>query len=624
MSRQWLSIPAAVLAAVAIPCPGQAVKPAPATVPQPTSTIEANTNLVVVDVVVTDAQHHPVHKLAQSDFIVRENGKPQTVRSFEEHKAAATAALPPVPKLPPGTFTNFTNAPADSPLNILLLDALNTPMAAQADVRSQMLKYLKTAPAGTRMAVFGLTTRLVLLQGFTSDPELLRALLSSRKGSAKGSPLLNDPLNGDNPGADDPLMDTAEDVLGNDPNGAELLANMQQFEADIQAFQLQMRARMTLDALNTLAHYLSGLPGRKNVIWFSGSFPINILPDGDLKFPFNDVASCADEFRDTTDLLSRAQVAVYPIDARGLVTEPMMNAQNSGGRYARNPANFAKDSVKFFQQNSSEHGTMQQMAEDTGGEAFVNTNGLKEAVAKAVEAGSNYYTIAYTPTNQKWNGDYRNIQVELARKGLTLSYRRGYYADDPDRPQHSQETKVEGNGQASSYNPMRLAMMRGGPEPTEIVLATSIRRSTDATEDKPVAGNMPAPKASGPYQRYTVVISVDPHALDCPAAADQSRTCSLDVATFVYDPDGALKNSVMTGLNARIPPDRVAAVLRSGIRFRQEISVPAKGESFLRIGVHDARSGRIGAVEVPVSAIAKLPPLAVTGGSKPAATAGGK
>ena len=60
-----------------------------------------------------------------------------------------------------------------------------------------------------------------------------------------------------------------------------ILANLQQFEAEQQSFQLQLRARYTLDALNQLARYMSALPGRKNLIWFSGSFPVNILPDAD-------------------------------------------------------------------------------------------------------------------------------------------------------------------------------------------------------------------------------------------------------------------------------------------------------------------------------------------------------
>ena len=224
-------------------------------------------------------------------------------------------------------------------------------MTAQANVRSQMMKYLKEAHPGTRMAIFGLTTRLIMLQGFTSDPELLSDVLNGKKGLPKASVAMTDQVNGDNPGADDPVMDMAQDVadaMGNDPDAAQMVANIQQFEAETQSFLLQTRARLTLDAMNQLARYLGALPGRKNLIWFSGSFPINILPDGDLQNPFGVVASSEDEFRETTDLFARSQVAVYPIDARGLMVTPMLNAQNSGSKFARTPERLRQRPDKVF------------------------------------------------------------------------------------------------------------------------------------------------------------------------------------------------------------------------------------------------------------------------------------
>ncbi len=248
-----------------------------------TTTIHANTDLVVVDVVAADAQQNPVHHLAAGDFTILEDGKPQTVKVFEEHALAPAAPMPPMPKFEPGIFTNYSPAPQNGALNILLFDKLNTPLDAQSVVRDQVLKYLKEALPGTRMAIFTLTTRLSLLQGFTSDPELLRSLVASKKGSQGASPLMDNPMRGDQPGADDPMMDMAADVLGNDPSASMILANIQQFEAETQSYQLQLRQRYTLDAFNQLARYMSMLPGRKNLIWFSGSFPINILPDPDLQ-----------------------------------------------------------------------------------------------------------------------------------------------------------------------------------------------------------------------------------------------------------------------------------------------------------------------------------------------------
>ncbi len=104
-----------------------------------------------------------------------------------------------------------------------------------------------------------------------------------------------------------------------------------------------------------------------------------------------------DEFRDAINQLARAQVAVYPIDARGLMTNPAYSAARSGRGYGQNPARFAADLMKFNQSQAQEHSTMEQIAEATGGHAYYNTNGLAEAVANALDSGSNYYALGYSP-----------------------------------------------------------------------------------------------------------------------------------------------------------------------------------------------------------------------------------
>jgi len=578
---------------------------APAAAP-PTTTIRTSSDLVVVDVVASDSQQNPVHQLTAADFTVLEDGKPQTVKSFEEHATSTPAPLPPLPKLDPGIFTNYSVAPANGALNILLLDKLNTPMDAQSVVRDQVLKYLKEVPPGTRIAIFSLTTNLKLLQGFTTNPEELRALVEGKKGSQGASPLINNAMEGDAPGQDDPMYDTMAEGLGNDPDAAMLLANLQQFEAEQQSFQLQLRARYTLDALNQLARYMSNLPGRKNLIWFSGSFPINILPDVDLQNPFAVVASAEDEFRETVDLLARSQVAVYPIDARGLMTSPMLSVTQSGSTMSKQPNGFANANTKWFQQTSDEHGTMQQMADATGGKAFVNTNGLKEAVQKAVEAGSNYYTIAYTPTNRKWNGDFRKIQVKLDHPGVTLAYRHGYFADDPNAPAHNnpaQNAKPDPN----QYNALRAAMLHGGPDPTELIFEAGVRPASTDNEEALVPGNQAGKKVSGPYRRYAVTFAANPNEITWTTAADGSHRCTLEFITVVYDADGTQINAQFSGVRAAIADAKFASIQSGAIKYVQQISVPAKGEYYLRIGIRDTASDHVGAVELPVAAVAKLP-----------------
>jgi VWFA-related protein len=572
-----------------------ASNPAPSSPPPGTLNLQVHVPLVVEDVVVLDRDDRPVHGLKASDFTVTEDGKPQIPQSFEEHAAVTgqqAAAAPRPPKLGMNIFTNVTTTPANSSLNILLLDALNTPMNDQVYVRQQMLKYLKALPPGIRVAIFGLSTRLYILQGFTSDPAVLKAAVDSRRANAKASSLMDDPISG---APVEQMSDYASDAMGNDPNSATIIANMQQFEAETQTFQTTLRTQYTLAAMSQLARYLSGLPGRKNLIWFSGSFPLNILPDETLQDPFAATASYEDDVRKTTDLLARSQVAVYPVDARGLFSDPALGAPQKAPNFSRNPAVFATMNSRFMQQTAQEHGTMDKIAEDTGGKAFYNTNGLKEAVEQAVNFGSNYYTFSYTPANHKWDGRYRKITVKAIQSGWRLYYRKGYLADDPEAETRGQKVLP--------VTALQAAMMRGGPDPTQLLFDVRVVPD-DATTDKLSEGGKPASSLmKPPYRNYLLDFLLDIHNVKLVANSEGSFQGSIEFAVLVYDAEGHPVNETVNTINANLKPDKYAQLFAHGLLFRQSIDAPAKGEYFLRIGVHDPASDRVGAVEIPISSL---------------------
>jgi hypothetical protein len=252
---------------------------------------------------------------------------------------------------------------------------------------------------------------------------------------------------------------------------------------------------------------------------------------------------------------------------------------------------------------------MQQMADATGGKAFVNTNGLKEAVEKAIDAGSNYYTIAYTPTDRKWNGDYRKIQVKLDHPGVTLAYRRGYFAND--RSTLKQGGAQNAKPDANQYSALRAAMLHGGPDPTELIFATSVRPTSGDTEPALVPGNQASKKTSGPYRRYAVTFIANPKEMNWTVTPDGVHHCVLEFRTYVYDNDGTLINGQFNGINAAVPDAKFASMQNGHLRYVQQISVPAKGDYYLRLGIRDDATDHVGAVEFPVAAVAKLSPVAM-------------
>jgi VWFA-related protein len=632
--RSVFVLPSLAFLLVAIACPAQSTQPTPAT---PLETLHAGTQLVIVDVVVQDRAGHPVHGLARDNFILTEQKKPQAIRDFEEHSAATgQKAGPPVPPMPPGVFTDYTPVAPDSTLNVLLIDTLNTPMQDQSYLRQQLLDYVKHAKPGLRVAVFGLTSRLIMLQGFTTDPEVLRAVVEHRL-IPRASSLLDDPVgSASQPESMSDAMQDAPVPAGGAAAFAQALANVQQFEAEQQAMQTHLRAQYTLDAFNALAHYLSNFPGRKNLIWFSGSFPLQIDPDPTLNDPFAVMMDSNEEFRETTNLLTQAQTAVYPVDARGLMTPPMFNAAQSGKNYVRNPSAFSSDSQKFFQSQAQEHMTMEQMASDTGGHTFYNTNGLSDAVARAIDAGSNYYTLTYNPADKNWNGAYRNIHVELtgsaAAQGLRLEYRHGYYADDPAKPPKKNELAHQSMTTPSELADhaqeayARAAISRGAPAPADILFKVRVLPLTGINEDAVATGNQPDPngRMKGPYRTFAVDYVALPADFSMMPQSDGRHTGAIEFTTFVYDADGMLLNVSDKEVKLNLPPDTYKRFEATPVRFQLMVSAPVKQESFMRLIIHDVPSNHYGVVEIPTAEVGHLKPLeAQNAPANPAKTTAG-
>jgi VWFA-related protein len=493
-------------------------------------------------------------------------------------------------------------------LNVLLLDGLNTPLLDQLRVRQQMLHSTASIQPGTPLAIFTLSSRLRMVEGFTSDPAELIKALTSREATPQTSVML------------DP--DTTADLDANVGNMAvmgsngDAVASMQQFLADMTSYQTDQRVRMTLDAMQQLARYLSAIPGRKNLIWFSGSFPIALDPDETLSSPFDAVRTYADQVRETSDLLAAARVAVYPVDARGLMTIPstdaskssastnLINGISNGGRggtrksVIANRPSFSNDDSKFLRDTLAEQATMKQIAELTGGQEYINTNGLREAVAKAVDNGASYYTLGFVPAESGDDGAFHKIQVRIENGGFRLAFRHGYYADPPDKP--SAHTPA-------SLSLINAATLPGAPPATQIWFTARVLPAADALfkdvkmPDTPLGENASALK--GPLHCYIVDLKIDPHQINLESAPNGAHKASIEFVLVAYDRESRRVNYVDRGFQLSIKPDQYSSVLSSGIPARLAIDLP-QGRLTLRIAVHDLAAGQAGSLEVPLSVAA--------------------
>jgi len=557
-----------------------------------------NANLVLVDVVVND-KGNAVQGLKDSDFRLSEDGRAQTITIFEEHRATDAVESAATENLPPHTWSNAPRYAITSAANVLLLDALNTPLSDQVYVRRRMLQYLHTIPPGTRIAVFTLASHLRMVEGFTTDSNTIAKALQESRGHAEQSPVM------------DPLYDQQMAEMGwlADSGGAvsQAVAAMNQFAANTASFEVDLRLNITIDAMEQLARYLSTIPGRKNLIWYTGAVPINVAPDQTQDDPSSSLRDYGLRLSRLAELMALARVAVYPVDARGLLNVPSTEAENNQmnpGILTLTPNNrpvavtipstsemVDQSNDQFLQKNFAEHSTMDQIANETGGKAFYNTNAVGEAVVKSITDGANYYTIGYVPVNKNYNGAYRKIDVEMPESHAELEYRHGYYADDP-----SQTAKL----MPGRVTPLIAAMQHGVLPQSQVLFKVRVVPAGDpAVKDEKISpdpAGMLVNTLKPPLQRYVADYSIDPAGFASKPLPDGRVHRELELTQVAYDPEGIRLNYTDQGLAVDTPPAQAA---QQGIRLHQEIDLPA-GQVFLRIGVHDLISGRIGTVEIPL------------------------
>ncbi len=562
--------------------------------------------LVLVDVVVTE-HGKPVTGLDRNRFHIFEDGREQQISAFEEHRAPAappnaSAFKAALEALPPHTYTNIPLYPNESAVNVLLLDALNTPMADQAEARQQMIDYLGGIRPGTSLAIFTLASRLQMVEGFTTNAALLAKAMKDKAASSSHSVVLEDQSNSTQMQMEEMLANMEQDTT---PPSAEIVGELEQFENDLTAMQTNLRVQVTLDALQELARYLNGIPGRKNLIWFSGSFPITIDPEDTARSPFRNVADFGDQIKKTTALLTAARVAVYPIDARGLMGQSTVDVRytpspngmsvNAQGKLVmgQKQQNVAADYTKFLTQTDEEKESIETIAEETGGKAFVNANDLKDSVADVIENGSSYYSIAYAPGAEKADGGFRRIRVSVDKGGYKLAYREGYYADNPAKSNAGQ-------------NVVGLAILHGAPPATEIALKARVLPASDpllrdAKLPAGPAGRMAA-TMKGPTQRYVIDLGVDPHDLAFNATPDGAEHARIEFVLVDYDAGGNRVNYLDQALNASFTAKQYADAMTHGLHARMQLDVP-ETRSSLRIAVEDLNAGRAGSLEVGVDAV---------------------
>jgi hypothetical protein len=319
----------------------------------------------------------------------------------------------------------------------------------------------------------------------------------------------------------------------------------------------------TLQALEQLAEYVKGVPGRKNLIWLSGAFPLAVgLPDlgaslapdsnpvmeamrqqklAQAKLPSKGFRSFQPEMDRAVRALNAANVVVYPVDSRSLSTNP---------------------------RSSINHSSMNEIAHETGGTAYYDRNDIDRAVRSALDDSREVYVLTYAPSGILRDGAYHQIRLQTTRPKLQVRYRRGYYAPN----------SVEAE-KADAAN--RLERALASPlDSTEVGIRAILSRSGAAPNE------------------VTLLVSVNARDVSLIQSAGQwSGALRLEVVQRM--PSGDTLGGVRQEATVALSKERYDRAAVEGLPFRVPITLAA-GANGLRVGVLDERSGRTGSLSIPI------------------------
>lgn len=540
----------------------QAQAPQLATVQSP-AVIRSTTRLVQLNVIVHNKKGVPVQGLKKEDFTILDQGQEQSLAFFSADAAGPRNSFSSA-TLPANVFSNRSDQSGQTPgsVTVILFDALNTEFLDQVYARQQVIKFLRQLQPQDHVAIYLLTTKLTILNEFTQDSSsLLRAI--ERFGGYSSAPLnasSPEPLGPATLGATRPTQDVITSQLNAFLDGASGqfsdLANIN-------------RAETTTSAIEAIAHRVAHVPGRKSLVWVSGSFPISIGYDADSLFdPAREHLSFGDELEHAARALNQANMAIYPVDARGLMALPQFSASKSS---------FSRSGPSSSWQNFF---TMDTLADRTGGKAFYNTNDIEGAVQHALADGQFTYTLGFYPTHGKWDGKFHELKVHVNKKGLTLRYRKGYFAA-PDPPSGASESQAALEAAVSS--PV---------EWTNLDVQVTVNRFEPAS------------------RTLTLQVALDTHELLL-----ESKQGRWDGKLYVLFSQLGAGNRVIGSeketFDLNLKPDTYEKFLKTGTKFTGPLTLSPDVVN-LRVIAQDASSGAIGTVTIPIQKF-------LTTGSLPAA-----
>ncbi|MGH9736643.1 MAG: VWA domain-containing protein [Candidatus Acidiferrales bacterium] len=519
----------------------------PSASPRSTHLLRSTTRLVQLSVIVDGRHGRPIAGLSKNDFELWDNGHRQTIQLFLTHESDPASSRPAA--LPPDTYSNrLSDHTIPMSATVILLDGLNTKITDQQYALQQVVRFLGQIRPQDRVALYTLGTNLTLVHDFTNDAKDLLTALHGYKGQI--SPEFEMP-----PQLQRRDRSSRGGRAGLDGSGASnnvLTPVLKVFNASERNVQLSDRVGRTVWALERIADHVALLPGRKNLVWVSGSFLAAAdLQDVEMNTPDGGLLFTTD-LTGVARMLNNTSMVVYPVDARGLLVGGLFGAFGD-----TDPRNFE---------------IMDEIAHRTGGYAFYSTNDIFNSIRRAVDDSRVSYELGYYPDTVKWDGTFHRVRIKVLRHGMHVRAREGYFANPGSSLTPEDKTTLLGEAAANLFDADGIAV------------TVKVR----STNESPRTG-----------RSIQVSVLLDSGALTLHQEAS-GWTGGFDTVFVQVDGKSAVLNATDDPIRFMLSADQYRQVRRHGGSYTETVNLSPQA-SQLRVVVRDTSSGKIGSVGIPLA-----------------------
>jgi VWFA-related protein len=527
------------------PSARQAQQPAPPKPQDPSSqdVVRINTQLVQLDVVVTDKKGRHVEDLREADFELLVDGKKQSLTHFTHitlpnavPREIAKKKAPDAEAAPASMPTRQIEASEVRRTIAFVVDDLGLGFASTERVRETMRKYVaEQMQEGDLVAILRTGGGLGMLESFTSDKRLLFSAIER----LQWNPLSRDM----NPGFDDSSAELTEDQ-----------SEQQAMAAMLESFRTTTFTTGTLGAIAFVVQSLRTLPGRKSVILLSDGFKL-INQDDDTQT--NQILQA---MQNLVEMANRSSVVVYAMDAKGL--QPFTPGADVGGRPsaqsytdALNDAQAALEGPVF-------------LAKQTGGFVVTNTNDLNIGVQEAIYDQQSYYLLGFDPDDEKFDQKFHRFQVKSLRPGLSVRTRSGFLGYTEEEMRKEPATRGE-QLLAALQSPL-------GKRDLDLRMTPYFFNSAKG----------------GPLVR--TLFHVDPAKLKFKDGDNGRKQLHLELAAFAFDETGAAADASVHRINLDFDAEQYRKVMTNGLGYTRDFKLKKPGAYQFRAVLRDGESGVTG------------------------------